>query len=267
MDAETRHELKRNELADAIEKLPRLNDPRVQWAIAGVVVVIVAIVAWNVWRYNRDVALSSAWYALVTASASDDAVAKLESLLASSTDARFEAACRVRLAQALLDRADSEPAQHRAAWERVAEVLERVDRDSPPAVLGPALFMLATVQESLGRVSEAEQNYRLLAEPRFDGSPYQTQAGERQNSVDEVQVRLELQPGSAPPEPELVGPPELPRMPVGMSGMSPMDLRGLSQPTVEVVEVAEESAGEPDGESPPAEGDAPQEPAPQPEQP
>jgi len=64
MDARTRHELKQNELAEALAQLRNLNDPRLRVGLLVVLglAVVVAGVLW--WRYNQSRTVEQSWKTL-----------------------------------------------------------------------------------------------------------------------------------------------------------------------------------------------------------
>ena len=68
MDADTRHQLKQNELAEMLSKLADLRDPKFLYTAGALVVIVVAVLAWYGWRYTQRQALEQGWQRLAKAS-------------------------------------------------------------------------------------------------------------------------------------------------------------------------------------------------------
>jgi predicted negative regulator of RcsB-dependent stress response len=203
MDAETRHSLKTNELADALERLRKLSDPRVRWALAGVAVVIVLFITWKLWDMSRTRAHAAAWERLsevsLDTSGGADPVAQLQAMLSEAHGGGFAAAVRLRMGQALVERAWQEPDKKDALLTEAAQMLESVEAagGSLPLVAS-AQFLLATVHENLHDVEAARRAYETLSAERFAGSPFQRLAAARLESLSELSEPLRLEPGLPP---------------------------------------------------------------------
>ncbi|MCK4342273.1 MAG: tetratricopeptide repeat protein, partial [Phycisphaerae bacterium] len=184
MDADTRHQLKQNELAEALEKLRDLNNPTTRYTIALVLVVIVFFASWKGWSYSRQHALeqtSQRLGELETILAGSDktkvdgAINDLRTLIQETSHPALAGFARLLLARALSDQALAQPERRQEALGEAVAVLEEIVGSDgiPPMVEAAATYALATTYESLREFDQAAALYdRLLTDPRFKGSPY-----------------------------------------------------------------------------------------------
>lgn len=219
MDAETRHQLKTNELGEALAKLRSWNDPTtIRWLI-GLVLVVAAVGGWKLWRSMSAASLDSAWGALFAIDPQDEekgagAIPELRAIVDGATDARLALAARIRLARALLNEALNDPTKRAAA---VKEAIEAVKPAAESDVLTPALraaamYLLATAYESGQQFDAAQALYRALSEdPRYAGLPFVDLAKKKLDDLDTVTVAVAFTPGLKPADP--AGPPPTPQIP------------------------------------------------------
>lgn len=227
MDAETRHQLKTNELGEALRRLGQLEDPRLLWVLVGVLVVLIG---WAGYRYvsqQRQQEVAQAWESVVQysgpAALDDQATRALGSIAQDAPNAAVSAAARLRLR--LSERSDALDAGDKAALGGIAtELLAMADSSSVPRPFrAAALYAAGVTHEDQGLYDEARAIYRRLQSDEFGGSPFSEFA----------QMRIDALEGGVP---EVVFKP----------GMPPLD--------IEDVLPADEPAAEPDAE--PAAGDA-----------
>jgi len=262
MDAETRHQLKQNELAAALMRL-RTMDQRTTRIIVIIAVAIVLVAAWRVTGWVSQRSAEQAWRALAAVDVGGSvpvaelpaAIAELRSAANDSHDA-VALSARLRLAAALLRQADNDPQVAEANTAEARQIATDLvgQSDLPVTVTGPAYYLLGRIHENAREWDAARQVYETLTESRFAGSPFQRIAGEKLTTLDELsKVRVELQPGlpPAPPNPELVGPPAT----VAPTSVFPATPAGPAEP---VTPPADETPA-PD-EAAPADVDAPQSP-------
>jgi predicted negative regulator of RcsB-dependent stress response len=213
MDAETRHKLKTNEFGEAIERLMTFSDPRLKYWLAGIIVVALAIVAYRVWSWNQQSTRALAWSELarVSRDAPGSAVAQLETLISQSSDTRFLAAARLRLANELVQEAYTAPeAQRTQRLQQAADVLRATisDASAPAPLVAAALLLNGTVQESLRDLAAARAAYEALKEPRFDGIPTRSLGLQRLDTLSRIERPVQFVPGLPPPPVDAgVGPP------------------------------------------------------------
>lgn len=213
MDADTRHQLKQNELAEALGRLRDLRDPRFLAALAVLVVVVLAILGWKAWNYSQRLTLQQASQqlgALQEALESQDAarIARarddLRALIDSTRNADMAAAARLLLARSRYDEAMSSAAQRPAGFEEAATQLEKLIAQPAvsPMLRAAATYLLANTYESLRRVDAAKELWQQLArEALYAGTPYQSLAEEKLLSIDELSAPVAFLPGSPPPPP------------------------------------------------------------------
>ena len=197
MDAETRHQLKQNELAEALTRLSKLNDKRLGYAIVALVVIAIVYVGFRVQRNRHQSTLAAGWEALATVSVmgGDASVQQLRNLIDTTTDAPLADAATLKLAMALKQRALS---GDQAAGAEAIKVLQGVvDDDAAPASLrAAAQFNIGFLHENAREFDAARTAYtRLSDSAEFAGLPYPDLAAERLEGLDELTSRVEFEPG------------------------------------------------------------------------
>ncbi len=247
MDAETRHQLKQNELAEALNRLREFNDPRFLYTIVAVVVVIIAALGWYAWNQTQQMALATEWQQLInlnTALAAEDpaevqeARSDLKTMIGEASDSRLAGYARLQLARSYyedaLENADQRPDGFNQAAELLREV--RASRVEEPNLKAAATFMLASAEESLDNIDTAQQLYQELTDSeRFAGSPFRLLARDRLENIDELKEPIELVQGAPPAPPSPAGP---------MSPMGgPFDLQGAGAEGVQMRRMSEPPPG------------------------
>lgn len=210
MDADKRHQLKTNELAEALSKVRDfISEPQMRYWLIGLVVLVVAVVGYR-WRTGQqERQMAGAWTELTRVGAMletdpDAACDDLRALIADSPDGLFAANARVRLGILLRRQAEEDADGSDELLSESVEVLRRIVDDSaaPPALVAAAAFSLGTACESLRDFDGAAAAYQqIIDEQRFTGSPFIGLAARRLDTIDELSVPVHFEPGM-PPEPE-----------------------------------------------------------------
>jgi hypothetical protein len=209
MDAEKRHHLKQNDLAEALAKLRDLGSHRevLYWA-AAIVVVLAAFVVyrnWGSWQASRA---ARAWRGLSEVSQkvqsnTPGAMDELRGIVSDSSNPTLAAAARIRLAATLRAKATETGTLDTAALQQSVEVLQPLLNEPglSPGLVGAAGLSLATSYETLGQFDDAERIYNLLLdEQRFAGTGYPKAAAERLKTLPELRKPVEFVAGLPPQE-------------------------------------------------------------------
>lgn len=222
MDAETRHQLKTNELGEALAKLRSWNDPTtIRWLI-GLGLVVALVAGWKIWSSLSAASKDNAWAALFEVDPQDDAdgakaISELRAIVDSATDTRLAMAARIRLARALLNEGATEPTKRAAAVKEAIDVLKPAAESDAltPALRAAAMYLLATTYESGQQFGEAKSLYRALSEdPRYAGLPFVELATKKLQDFDGVTVAVSFTPGMKPADP--AGPATTPQIPADL---------------------------------------------------
>ncbi|MFO0840369.1 MAG: hypothetical protein U1D55_17815 [Phycisphaerae bacterium] len=250
MDADTRHELKQNELAETLLKIRLVAERQWKAWVAIVVVAIGALAAYYFWRSSADTARDSAWSAVMSDQPGEkseaDTLARLRALIAEQSDPAILAAARLRAARTLIDQETPDAAQ-RAANEREALQLFKQtaeDESAPTLIRAAAWFGAGSLNETLRDFEAAKKAFQLLvSDSRYAASPFKALAATRLGSMDLIRSTIAFTPGMPPP-------PEPP--PTQPSATEPTTKWSQSQPAA-----AENTKPRPEN----AEADKPAEPA------
>lgn len=211
MDANTRHQLKQNELAEALAKLRSMNDPRFLWGLVIVGAAVCVVLGWYAYRYTRQNALERDWAQLgrlmVGVAAEDPATAQaaqgeLAAAIQEWSDPTLRGYGQLQLARAKVDQAYLNPGARQAALGEAAEMLNKIRSapDTDAALHAAATFLLATTYESLRDFEGAKSLYQSLVDgPRYAGSPFQRLATDRLKDIDKLSDAIAFLPGSPPP--------------------------------------------------------------------
>ncbi|MGE3181076.1 MAG: tetratricopeptide repeat protein [Phycisphaerae bacterium] len=211
MDAETRHALKQNDLAEALTHVKDYAaDPSVRRWISAIVLLILVFVAFRVWRWSARSSAEAEWAAFgnvmqFVRSEPEKAITGLQDLIESSSNHNLRAAAHLLYANVRTDQIFQEPAKATTYAEQAVSGLKAVinDRSVAKEYVVAAHYKLAGVYETLGKIDEARQQYEAITnDSRFAGSPYMELANEKLSSLDELARLPEFLPGTAPaPEP------------------------------------------------------------------
>jgi len=217
MDADTRHQLKQNELAEALGKLRDLKQPRYLYPLIGLLVIAIVAIAWLGYTYSQHRAAEQNWQRLLdltTATVLDDeteaagAREQLRTLIQETKDPGLGGYARLQLARAQIDQAINHPEQRQEALGEAKQLLTAViDNPKTSAMLrASVLFALANTHESLREFDAAAKCYESLAnKDNYTGSPYVTLASQRLEDFERLTKRVAFEPGD-PPAPEPVAP-------------------------------------------------------------
>jgi hypothetical protein len=223
MDAQTRHQLKQNELAQALSKLRSLRDPRLRIGLIAVVAVLVVYVGYTWWHNATAASLAESWRSVARFDAGADqapALGALRDIANSQGDTALGAAARLRLAT-VLAKQSREPGQDRDKLLRDA-----LDTLRPAGGLSGAnsgfaaasLYMQAVILETLGELQAAGECYHTLTtDARFESSPYRELANRESADLDALARPLEFTPGM-PPASAAEPPPMMPSEPSTLQG-------------------------------------------------
>jgi predicted negative regulator of RcsB-dependent stress response len=210
MDADTRHQLKSNELADMLTSLKDLKKPQYLYPSLLVLVILVAVGAWYGWRYSQRVAAEQDWQRLDRISAglnSGDASAlsgaqgELRAMLQEKLPPSVQGYARIELARSRVEQGLSQPAERPGAFEEAAKLLEEVRSDptTAPMQQAEATFLLASTCESLRQLDRAKELYQSLTQDaKYVGSPYRALAEKRLSDIDTLAKPVAFVPGEAP---------------------------------------------------------------------
>lgn len=286
MDATKRHQLKQNELAEALARLRHLDSPATRFGLLALAVVLAVIGGWKLWGYRRAHTIFQEWqrYAaldarLPPASPQPDGatVDELSGLAADASTPALAAAARLRLARYHIDQAERNPDRRGEELRRAATLLEQTvgQPDTPASLAAAARFALATAYESLRELDKARATYQSLVDERerYAGSPVIDLADRRLQTLGELAAAVELRPGEPPPPPPPVvdGPPAPPAAAGRLGTGFPEDLptvtaelrqKSLARERPEPTEGGAEEAAPPPATQPAP--DAAPEPAPEP---
>ncbi len=203
MDAETRHQLKTNELAEWLSSLS-LSDRRTQLWIGILLIVVLAYTAWRVNRWQRQTLLDQQWATLAQVSAeltqpTQETFDRARRLIAEAKDPTLAMLARLRLASALVREAGSNADDPYLT--EAASLLETIVKDTsaPAQIRAAALFELGTVHETRRELDAARTCYQqLLDEKAFAGIPYVDLARQRLETLDEIARAVQFLPGMPP---------------------------------------------------------------------
>jgi hypothetical protein len=222
MDAETRHQLKQNEFAEALSRLRDFTDARFWYCVIVIVIVAGGWAGYRLWRKQQATMLESNWNQLLGIRMMDpgavgESVNQLNALITDNSDPKLVAAARLRLGNALTLQALSDPVRRESLLREAVEVYAAIANapDAPDSIAAGATYALGTAHESLREFDEARRTYEALGtEERFAETPFKEMAAQRLETLDELTVKVEFMPGQAPPPqpvvPEIgpeVGPP------------------------------------------------------------
>lgn len=239
MDADTRHELKQNDLASALTKLQLVETKKWLQLIGLVVLGVAIVVGYKVWAGMRESARDRAWSELSLTNPEapkdgEDPLAKLRQLVNDNHDAAFQAAARTKLAAALLVKASKDDAQSDALLREASQTLAGAPRSGVAAGFRASAELLqAQVHESLHEFDKARALYESIAKnPDYAGFPQAQIAPLLSTSLDKIQVEAKFLPGMKPmPTPPTTAPGQT-QLPKSLTeALAEAGLPATSQPT------------------------------------
>lgn len=211
MDADTRHQLKQNEFAEALGKLRDFSDKRTIGWIVVIILIAVGYAGMKFWNWRSQERLAQNCRAVLAIQTNDPSLgdaplAQLRQIISDSSGTEAEALARLKLAEGLQTRgvgADGAASLDKAEQE-FTNLLNNASASGHIRAI--ACFRLAALYETKRDFARAEEMYRkLTGESPFAGSPYQELASFRVDMLDELAEPVRFTPGVRPLPP--VGPP------------------------------------------------------------
>ncbi len=218
MDAQTRHSLQQNELAEALQNLRDLGShPQTRNWIIAIATVIILYSGWKLWSWSAYNTRTGAWAdldaALLGEGEAEQTIANLRNITRDGATESVRTAARLRLASLLVNQATDEAPGERL--NEAAALLSTIadDPNNVAAYRAVSLFKLGTVHESLFEMDEARSAYeRLTQDPMLAASPYGAVAQERLDTLDTIE-QVEFTAGNKPGAVESV----IPGLPPGVN--------------------------------------------------
>jgi hypothetical protein len=269
MDADHRHELKRNELAEALSQLRDWQDidRRYLLAVGVLLVLLLAVIAYRVTSSYAASAEARNWaqYASIAVMPGPDGLIPVAELREAATGGYGPAVANVaavRLAAALLDNAATDATNRTALInEAMTTLTTRMDQFAAlptPTLEAAALGLLARAYEAQGELDKARATYELLNAERFKGTPFSTPIGvgtgfeqdalavQRLENLNELRTPVVMLPGTSAP-----AVPPLPDIPPATAPAAPPAAATESAATPDDVETPTEDAPAETAESAP----------------
>jgi len=230
MDADTRHQLKQNEFAEALRKLVAFSDRRTTAWIIVILVIALAYAGYKLWGWRQEVRLIEVGRSLTQISAGDASMgdaplAQLRQLISENNQPGLLALARLKLAAGLEARAgDADgPAKLAEAEAEYSAILGMPA--APQAVRASATYRLGIISESKRDFERARELYtKLKQDPSFEGSPFVGLAEARLDQLDTLAVPIVFTPGMNP------APPPQPTMQPAMRPITVTDQTGQAVP-------------------------------------
>jgi predicted negative regulator of RcsB-dependent stress response len=250
MDADTRHQLKSNELVEMLAGLKDLKKPQYLYPSIAVLAVLIGIVAWYGWRYSQRVAAAQDWQRLERIVASlgtgdpsavSGAQSELRAMLQEKVQPGVRGYARIELARSRVEQGLAEPTERPEAFEEASRLLEEVLNDPAATDMqrAQATFLLASTCESLRQFDRAKELYQtLMQEPKYAGSPYRELAEKRLSNLDALSKPIAFTPGEAPPPPA-------PPAPTTRAVLSPDIMGPPAPPTEQLIPLTRMPQGSP----------------------
>ena len=222
MDADTRHQLKQNEFAEALSLLRDFTDARFWYCVIVIVIVAGGWAGYRLWQSQQATILENNWSQLLAIRMMDpggvgESVNQLNALITDNSDPKLVAAARLRLGNALTLQALLDPLRRESLRREAVEVYAAIANtpEVPDSIAAAATYALGTAHESLREFDEARRTYEALGtEERFAETPFKEMAAQRLETLDGVTVKVVFMAGQAPqPRPVVpemgpeVGPP------------------------------------------------------------
>lgn len=203
MDADTRHQLKKNELAEALSKLRDFSDKRtIGWMVV-IVVIALGYAGMKFWNWRTESRLAEASQAIVQIDVSDPALgdAPLTQLrqIISQGDNAVTALARLKLAEGLQarGRAAGGESNLNQAEQEYGILIEGAN--APMHVRAAACYRLGMLYETKRDFAKAEEIYRkLTGDSAYAGSPFQDLASFRTDVLDDLKTPVMFAPGVKP---------------------------------------------------------------------
>lgn len=215
MDADTRHQLRQNELAEALSKIWDFSDRRSLTWLGVIVVIALAYVGYKYWGWRQQTNLIQAERALSSLNPADPSLGnapldQLRRLIAENSDPGLLGRARLLLAQGLEARGlGPDGAERLQQAERVYQEILAMPQ-APAVVKAPAKYRLGILYETRRDFEAARETYTSLStDSGFAGSPFTGLAEARLESLDELAKQVTFEAGVRPlstEEPEAPAP-------------------------------------------------------------
>lgn len=215
MDAEKRHQLKTNELAEMLGKLRDFGgDTKTRIWLIVLVVLIVAAVGYRAWGHMRSQRLTDSWMEWSQVGGGQQSnpaqvISDLQGLINNTSDRTLVASGHIRMAKALRRQAAQNPGNQEARLNESITLLKEVISDPkiPAVLVAAATYSLGTSHESLRHFDQATQAYQsLIDNDRFAGIEFTKFAADRLETMAELPTAPPFEPG-LPPAPQSTTPP------------------------------------------------------------
>jgi hypothetical protein len=204
MDADTRHQLRQNELAEALSKIWDLSDRRSLTWLGVIVVIALAYAGYKYWGWRQQADLIQAERVLSSLNPADPSLGnapldQLRRLIAENSDPGLLGRARLLLAQGLEARGlGADGAEKLQQAERVYQEILAMPQ-APAAVKAPATYRLGILYETRRDFESARKTYTSLStDSGLAGSPFTKLAEARLESLDELSKPVEFEAGVRP---------------------------------------------------------------------
>ncbi|MFQ5805953.1 MAG: hypothetical protein ACE5I3_05840 [Phycisphaerae bacterium] len=204
MDADTRHQLKQNELAQALRQLWDLSDRRTTAWLGVILVIALAYAGYKLWGWRQRVQLIDAHRALTSVNAADASLgdaplARLRQLIADNSEPGLVAVARLQLARGLEARGQGADGAAKLADAETQYTAILDMPDAPNIIKAPAMYRLGMLHETRRDFAQARDIYTMLSQDqRFKGSPFMDLAARRLDQLDDLAVPIQFEPGFKP---------------------------------------------------------------------
>jgi len=268
MDADTRHQLKQNEFAEALSHLRDFSDKRTLAWIAVIVVIALGYAGYRylAWQHERELTdafqtLANARPAVADPAQGDAALSRIRQFITENKDPELVAWSRLELGVALVARAEGEDAATKL--DQAEQEFQAVLRMPVDAMIfkAPAMYRLGSLYETRREFDQAREMYtKLVNDTELAGSPFIELANARLGKLDELSTPVTFQPGVKPLPPPASEPASAPASgPTVRRIPSPFQPPPAAAVPATQPAPAEEPAETPTAE-PPRESDEPQQP-------
>jgi predicted negative regulator of RcsB-dependent stress response len=253
MDADTRHQLRQNELAEALAKLKDFGDRRTVAWTALILAIALGYVGYKFWRWRQHNQVVAAYQALggvdpTDASLGDAPLTRLRELIAGNSQPGLVALSRLRLAQGLEARGQIAGGSEKLA-EAEAEYHAVLNMpEAPNHFKASAMYRLGMLHETRRDFDQARATYASLSQDqRLAGSPFVELAAQRLDQLDELARPIVFKPGVKPlpttqpiteamshPATQPAGPPRFPTVTAPRAARpQPADPEASGEPTAD----------------------------------
>ena len=204
MDADTRHQLKQNELAEALARIRDFSDRRTLTWLGVILLIALAYAGYKYWRWRQEAQMVSAFEALASVNAVDTSrgdapLAQLRQLITDSSDPGLVSLSRLQLARGLESRGRTAEGAAKLAEAEAEYRAILATPEAPNLVKAAAVYRLGIMYETRRDFAKARESHTMLtADQRFAGSPFVDLAAARLELLDKLAVSIKFEPGFKP---------------------------------------------------------------------